>query len=63
MTTRKMIEAPYWRYAPEWCDFDDIQFCSQWMYEEPILHNCRGCPHLKKEYYKKAIGRFGGGQT
>jgi hypothetical protein len=29
------------------------------MFKYPMINACRGCPHLKEEYYSTAIGRFG----
>jgi hypothetical protein len=48
----------YTKYMPKWCK-GDISFCSQWIYEPSNIAACRGCPHLKEEYYSTAIGRFG----
>ena len=44
---------------PIWCNLK-VEFCTQWMLENPSMYVCRGCPYLKEEYQKKAIGRFGG---
>ena len=59
MAQYKDYISPYVKYAPVWCKAKGISYCSQWKEEKPPIGPCRGCPHLKPEYEKKALGRFG----
>ena len=42
----------------KWCDTTGVQYCTNWDKVDYTIHDCRGCPHLKPEYEKEAIGRF-----